>query len=230
MRDVVDNYVRELLLQELKTPSILYWFCRTPSSTPDEKLAHIEQYNVLHDPLALIEHPTQIPAEVGVYGWYFLTLPPRTPTAAYYSIDSNALLYVGITGIKGKTKTPRHLRKRIIGEHLRNDSYASTLRHSLAFLLHNALALRVRPKRPGGTAWWLGAVGEQLLTDWLCGHARVMFVPYDKPKSIETQLFANCGHLLPFNISRDNHRISDFGRRLRDERRDWVKQALTNAS
>jgi hypothetical protein len=211
-------------------PSILHWLCRNPPSTTDEQFAHIGQYDTLCDPRVLIEKPDQVFTKIGFYAWYFRILPPRIPTAPYYSIDNAVLLYFGITGLKKKAKTPRNLRKRIVGEHLGNDSYASTLRRSLAFLLHDTLGLSVRLKRPGGTAWWLGAAGEQLLTDWICEHARVMFVPYGKPKSIETQVVANCGHLLPLNISRDNRRISEFGRRLRDERRNWVKQALTNTS
>jgi hypothetical protein len=39
-----------------------------------------------------------------------------------------------------------------IGEHLGNDSYASTLRYSLAFLLQHTLGLSVYLKRPDGKA------------------------------------------------------------------------------
>ena len=139
--------------------------------------------------------PTLIPAERGVYGWWFDRPPPGAPAEETRLLRGWRLLYVGVAG--RRSGGSRTLRKRL-ANHLRGPVATSTLRRTLAVLLAEELALDLTRTASGKMAIGDGD-GEARLTDWMAEHARVAWVVDDEPRAIELAVITQ-GPRLPLNI------------------------------
>ena len=182
----------------------------------------------LHYPSQLLRSSDQVPGSPGLYAWYFDGFPdvpdglPGIPKTNCYLVEHWRLMYIG-TAPRNECSSG-DLRKRICWQHLGKSAAASTLRFSLAFLLQEELNLEIRRRRPGGKSWWLGAEGEQLLTEWMCDHARVVWSPVSRPWDHEGKMVAVLGSELPLNIR--GNAGNPFAVRLKRERTKWRKRYL----
>lgn len=175
----------------------------------------------LHYPSEVLRSSGQVPNSQGLYAWYFDGLP-GVPMTNCYSVGHWWLMYIG-TAPRNEDSSG-NLRKRIRGQHLGKSVAASTLRFSLAFLLQEELSLDIMRRRPGGKSWWLGAEGEQSLTDWMCNHARVVWSAVPRPWDQEGKMVGVLGGELPLNIR--GNAGNPFALRLKRDRTVWRKRCL----
>jgi len=80
----------------------------------------------------VLSKPSPVPAERGLYAWFFKEVPGITPMDGCIVKDNLTLLYVGISP-KNDTST-QNLRKRIT-YHYQGNAEGSTLRQTLGVLL-----------------------------------------------------------------------------------------------
>jgi len=175
----------------------------------------------LYSPTQLLRSPRQVPAAPGIYAWYFDALP-RIPTANCYSVGRWRLMYIG-TAPRNEDSSG-NLRKRICKQHLGKSVSASTLRFSLAFLLQKELDLEITRRKQGDKSWWLGAAGEQSLTDWMCDHALVAWSAAPQPWEHEGRMVGVLGGALPLNIR--GNTSNPLALRLKRDRTRWRKRCL----
>lgn len=142
-----------------------------------------------------------IPADPGVYAWWFRDSLPRVSTEGTLNIGEYRLLYVGIAprapSRKG-TASRSNLRKRIRSDHLGTRIGSSTLRRSLAALLGSSLAFAPRRNDAGRPV--MAKEEEARLTAWMAENAAVSNLPHPQPWDVEAELIAN-GPSLPLNIA-----------------------------
>jgi hypothetical protein len=85
----------------------------------------------------VLARPCPVPAEAGVYGWYFKGLP-GVPISTCVERDGLRLLYVGISPKappQGGGRPSRQSLRSRVRYHYRGNAYGSTLRLSLGCLL-----------------------------------------------------------------------------------------------
>jgi hypothetical protein len=130
------------------------------------------------------ERPSIVPAEAGVYGWWFLNELPGVPIDGTLQQGEWRLLYVGIapSGLTSARK-PRTLRDRL-KNHCRGPAKTSTVRRTLACLLKSKLRLHLTRN----AARKLLVVPEEALTDWMNSHARVAWALCNEPWRCEDKI------------------------------------------
>ncbi len=166
--------------------------------------------------------PCPVPAEPGVYGWWFRLMPTSMDTHGCVTTNDCTLLYVGISPKRppanGKPPSTENLRKRI-RYHYTGNAEGSTLRKTLGCLLSDELGIELR--RVGSGRRMTFAVGEQSLSTWLARNALVNWVPCDAPWEVEARLIADLD--LPLNLDANAH--NPFYKRLKAVRAEAVEQA-----
>jgi hypothetical protein len=155
--------------------------------------------------------PSPIPAQPGVYAWYFTLAPPGVPTADCQRWDGSTLLYVGISPKApprdGGRPSRQNLRRRI-RYHYRGNAAGSTLRLSLGCLLATELGIELRRVGSGERLTFAG--GEQSLAQWMAANARVCWHVVPEPWLSESALVGQLS--LPFNL--DQNSAGPFRREL----------------
>jgi hypothetical protein len=146
----------------------------------------------------LKQKPCPIPAESGVYAWYFKQLPANIPSRDCHSHNDLTLLYVGIS--PSRPESSNTLRKRI-KHHLRGNAYGSTLRLSLGCLLGDELGIQLCRMGRGNRKTF--GSGEGLLSDWIAQNAFVIWTVHPEPWHLEDELIRELS--LPLNL-RGNER------------------------
>ncbi|WP_201308900.1 GIY-YIG nuclease family protein [Puerhibacterium puerhi] len=148
--------------------------------------------------------PSSVPAEPGVYAWYFDISPLEALPEGVYENELGHLLYVGIAPRKPRSRDGRpsreNLRKRI-REHFSGDASRSTLRLTLGSLLSDELKLQLR--RVGASERRTFGEGEAVLSDWIAEHARACWYVDRRPWDIESALIADL--VLPLNLAQNEH-------------------------
>lgn len=158
---------------------------------------------------------TIIPDAGGVYGWWFNAPLPGVPLDGTLDKDGYRLLYVGIAPRKPSaagSESKSTLRKRITRNHLGNRVASSTLRRSLAWLLHEQMGFAIDLNRAGKQV--MAAVQEASLTGWMRDHAALSFVVDPAPWDLEDWLI-QVGPKLPINIRGSGHPFSVVLRKMR---------------
>jgi hypothetical protein len=144
--------------------------------------------------------PWLVPAEEGVYGWWFRSLPYRIEVAGCCRYRELTLLYVGISPDRppanGRAASRQNLRKRI-RQHYTRTAAASTLRRTLGCLLAAELGLHLRPTGSSGRRTNFGT-GEQLLSEWMAANAFVSWLVRKHPWELEDELIGKLD--LPLNL------------------------------
>jgi hypothetical protein len=149
--------------------------------------------------------PSSVPAEAGIYGWWFDAALEEISEGCH-SKNSFNLLYVGIApsapprdGVKMRT-----LRDRLLN-HCRGPMATSTLRRTLAAILKEQQKLSIQRAASGKSQ--MPADDEAKLTRWMAEHARVTWLIAPSPWAIEDELLKH-GPRLPLNIrgSSDSYR------------------------
>jgi hypothetical protein len=167
--------------------------------------------------------PCPIPKSSGVYAWYFDEVPGHVPTEGCHQALGHTLLYVGISPsappTNGRSPSRQTLWSRV-RYHFRGNAYGSTLRFTLGCLLADRLGIKLRRIGSGKTMTFTNP-GEQALDAWMADHAKVVWVPVDRPWELEAQLFRQLS--LPLNIQ--DNRSHAFCATLQALRRGAVEAA-----
>ena len=146
--------------------------------------------------------PSLVPAQPGVYAWYFNLSPLEALPERVHENELGYLLYVGIAPRMPRSQDGRpsgqNLRSRI-RKHFSGDASRSTLRLTLGSLLSTELQLR----RVGASERRTFGEGEAVLADWIAKHARVCWYVDPRPWPIESALIADL--ILPLNLAQNEH-------------------------
>lgn len=143
--------------------------------------------------------PYPVPAEPGVYGWWFKTLPADIDVSnCIRREDGLVLLYAGISPSKPSSAgvaSKQNIRRRI-KLHYAGDASVSTLRKSLGCLLSEELGIQLR--RVGPTERFKFGSGEEQLSQWMADNALVSWIIHPQPWLLEDELIKTVD--LPLNI------------------------------
>lgn len=170
-----------------------------------------------------LTRPSPIPAQSGVYAWYFNVSPPGVPIEGTHRTDFGYLLYIGIAPREPRRSDSRpssqNLRKRI-RNHFRGNASGSTLRLTLGSLLADELGIQLR--RTGSSERLTFGDGEAVLSDWMAEHARVCWRVDPEPWLLEAKLISEL--VLPLNLDQNKH--SAFHATLTAARKEQRRTAL----
>ena len=168
--------------------------------------------SVFYSRSEVLSKPSPVPAERGLYAWFFKEVPGITSMDGCIVKDNLTLLYVGISP-KNDTST-QNLRKRIT-YHYRGDAEGSTLRQTLGVLLTKESDYPMR--RVGrGKRMTFTHLGKGWLDDWMESNAFVCWVTHPSPWEIEREIIESVS--LPLNIQHNKHH--PFSKTLREMRQE----------
>lgn len=170
-----------------------------------------------------LTRPTPVPAQPGIYGWYFDVPPLGVPVEGTHRTEAGYLLYVGIAPREPRRSdskpSSQNLRGRI-HTHFRGNASGSTLRRTLGSLLASELGIQLR--RTGRSERLTFGAGEAALSDWMAEHARVCWLVDAEPWRIETEVISELA--LPLNLDQNTH--SGFHATLSAARAEQKRIAL----
>jgi hypothetical protein len=148
----------------------------------------------------VLTSPSPVPAEDGVYGWWFRQLPPLVEPSGCCQHQDLTLLYAGISPgqppANGRQPSTQNIRKRI-KYHYTGNAEGSTLRKTLGCLLADELAIQLR--RVGNGNRMTFVEGEQALSSWMADNAYVSWVVRTRPWELEDYLISALN--LPLNLT-----------------------------
>jgi hypothetical protein len=148
----------------------------------------------------VLASPSPVPAEAGVYGWWFRSLPTRIDVSKCCRHQGLTLLYVGISPDRpptnGRAASKQNLRKRL-RQHYTRTAAASTLRRTLGCLLAKELGLHLQLAGSSGRRTNFGN-GERVLSDWMAANALVSWHVREQPWEFEDELIQQLD--LPLNL------------------------------
>ena len=151
----------------------------------------------------VLETPSPVPRQPGVYAWYFRETPPNVPLENCHSYDQHTLLYVGISPKEppknGSAPSKQKLFDRV-RYHYRGNAEGSTLRLTLGCLLSEKLGIQLR--RVGSGKRMTFAQGEHVLSQWMEKNAFVVWVVDSEPWYLEEKIITEIS--LPLNLDMNN--------------------------
>lgn len=146
-----------------------------------------------------LTRPCPVPAEPGVYGWWFRELPLDQDTSTCLTRDGLTLLYVGISpkrpASNGRAPSQQNLRKRVT-YHFCGNAEGSTLRKTLGVLLEGRLGTTLR--RVGSGNRMTFADREGVLSEWMEQNAYVSYLVDPTPWETEATLIKSLD--VPLNL------------------------------
>ena len=174
-----------------------------------------------HSREEVLAKPNPVPAEPGVYGWWFKLLPADIETSkCVHRDDGLVLLYAGISPSKPSAAgvaSRQNIRRRI-KTHYTSNASRSTLRKSLGCLLADELGLELR--RVGLSERFMFGSGEATLSEWMAHNALVSWITHPRPWLLEDELIECLD--LPLNIEGADN---PFTATLKSVRRSAVARA-----
>ena len=182
--------------------------------------------SVFYSRSEVLSKPSPVPAERGLYAWFFKEVPGITPMDRCIVKDNLTLLYVGISP-KNDIST-QNLRKRITC-HYRGNAEGSTLRQTLGVLLTKESDYPLR--RVGrGKRMTFTHLGEGWLDDWMESNAFVCWVTHPSPWEIEREIIESVS--LPLNIQDNRHHpFSETLSEMRSEAKRFAREtSIANES
>lgn len=169
------------------------------SATSESAAERFLHDSVLHSRSQVLDRPSPVPAQSGVYGWWFRQRPSDLDDSACFHRDGLPLLYTGISPKRpptnGKPPSTQNLRSRV-RTHYTGNAAGSTLRKTLGCLLAEQLGIELR--RVGSGQRLTFALGEQELSKWMGENAFVSWLPHDEPWEVEDHLIASLD--VPLNL------------------------------
>ncbi|WP_054532520.1 GIY-YIG nuclease family protein [Herpetosiphon geysericola] len=144
--------------------------------------------------------PELIPAQPGIYGWWFKTIPPQVPNVGCLHIAGWTLLYLGISPARNNPTSRQNLRKRL-RDHMLGRANSSTLRLSLGCLLSEQLNLKLAAYGP--SKYVAFGEGEKRLSQWLAANTGLSWLVHPQPWLIKPELLQH--YVLPLNIKGNDH-------------------------
>ncbi|MFE1664090.1 GIY-YIG nuclease family protein [Microbacterium sp. P02] len=152
----------------------------------------------------VLARSSAIPAEPGLYAWYFDEPVPGVPLDACHTTVHGTLLYVGISPgpppRNGRSPSRQNLYKRI-RYHYTGNAAGSTLRLTLGCHLGSTLGIDLR-RVGSGDRLTFSPAGEVALSEWMARHARVAFLEHAAPWEVEPELIAAVN--VPLNIDHNS--------------------------
>ena len=152
----------------------------------------------------VLANPSPVPAQDGIYGWWFRQLPPLVEASGCCQNQGLTLLYAGISPkqvpVSGRGPSLENLQKRI-RYHYTGNAEGSTLRKTLGCLLADELGIQLR--RVGSGKRMTFAEGEKALSAWMADNAYVTWVVRSRPWELEAYLITALD--LPLNIEGNSH-------------------------
>jgi hypothetical protein len=147
-------------------------------------------------PVSLDIARARLPKTGGLYAWWIAknVLPVVPSTTHHNGLD---LLYIGIA--PSGTSSTATLSSRVVGNHMRGNIAASTLRRTLAALLLDELKLTPLRRK---TKVILPKEQNQLLSDWQQRHLKLTWHPTSKPWLLEHAVIAELAP--PLNLAANN--------------------------
>ena len=149
----------------------------------------------------VLDSPSAVPAEPGVYAWYVDAPPHHVPLDGCHRSEQGFLLYAGISPKEPSSdgrQSNQNLRKRL-RNHYRGNASGSTLRLTLGCLLEAELSIRLQPTPSGRLTF---GSGEDVLSDWMEAHTRVTWLVHAEPWRVEHGLIAQLS--LPLNLDQNS--------------------------
>lgn len=161
----------------------------------------------------VLQRPSPVPVENGIYAWYFRQIPSGVPTDNCLTFKGKTLLYIGIAPVKANSR--QSLSKRINRNHYRGNAYGSTLRKTLGVLLEKKSGFPLR-RVGNGNRITLTPAGERWLDEWMEKNAFVAWALHHKPWEIEPGVLRKVSS--PLNIKdNDHHPFCSTLRAMRSE-------------
>ncbi|MGY2001688.1 GIY-YIG nuclease family protein [Blastococcus sp. SYSU DS1024] len=160
-----------------------------------------------------------VPTEPGLYAWW--SLPGALPgvSGPGHPDGQHELVYVGLA--RSTPSSRATLRSRVVGNHIRGTTGQSTLRRSLASLLHEQQGWRSRyTDRP-----LLVPEDELELNAWMQDHLALTWAVHEEPWTVEAHVIAE---LTP-PLNQSANAAHPLYRHVRDARRRW-RTAARHAS
>ena len=164
---------------------------------------HLEQLVRASTPYSksdILAKPCPIPADSGVYAWFFDQVPNAVPVDGLLLSDALTLLYVGISPnppSPSGAMSSQTVRSRI-RYHFSGNAYGSTLRKTLGCLLSEQLGIHLQRVGISNTRITFGDAGEKALSTWMADHARVAWLIHLEPWVIEDEAIERLN--LPLNL------------------------------
>lgn len=156
----------------------------------------------LYSRAEILASPSPVPAEPGLYAWYFRRLPGPVTAEHCITRDGLHLLYAGISPkappANGAKPSSQTIRSRL-RYHMRGNAFGSTLRLTLGCLLADELGIQLR--RVGSGTRLTFADGEHTLSDWLHQNALVCWVTTPEPWVVEEEMIRTVP--LPLNLDQN---------------------------
>jgi len=149
---------------------------------------------ILYSRSAVLSKPSPVPAERGLYAWYFREIPGAIPIDKCVMSGDLTLLYVGISPKNETSK--ENLRKRIT-YHYRGNAEGSTLRQTLGVLLTEESDYPLR-RVGSGKRMTFTHLGECWLDEWMEDNAFVCWVKHPAPWEMENEIISELS--LPLNL------------------------------
>lgn len=170
----------------------------------------------------VLARPSPVPAQDGVYGWWFRKLPRLVAADGCRQHQGLTLLYVGISPnrppLNRRSPSRQSLQDRI-KYHYTGNAEGSTLRKTLGCLLGDELGIQLR--RVGSGTRMTFVEGEQALSAWMAENAYVSWIVRDRPWDLEDELITALG--VPLNLQGNQH--NRFHSALTDVRASCVAWA-----
>lgn len=141
----------------------------------------------------VLSKPSPVPAESGIYAWYFRDIPEGVPTENCHMIGDLTLLYVGISPVK--SMSAENLKKRV-QTHYRGNAWGSNIRLTLGVLLENQSGYPLRRVGSGNRRTFTH-LGERWLDSWMERNAFVCWSQIKEPWNIEAGVIGQID--LPLN-------------------------------
>jgi hypothetical protein len=152
----------------------------------------------------VLARPSPVPAQAGVYGWWFQRLPALIVADGCCQHQGLWLLYAGISPDRPpqneRPPSKQNLRDRI-KYHYTGNAEGSTLRKTLGCLLADELGIQLRRVGSGNRMTFVQ--GEQALSAWMTENAYVSWVVRDSPWELEDELITALD--LPLNLQGNKH-------------------------
>jgi len=130
----------------------------------------------------VLTRPCPVPAEPGVYGWWFRRWPSPVSTGGCRCHQGLVLLYAGISPDRppanGRPASKQTIADRI-RYHYTGNAEGSTLRKTLGCLLASELGIELR--RVGSGSRMTFGAGEKVLSAWMAENAFVSWMARDAP-------------------------------------------------
>ncbi len=156
-----------------------------------------------------------LPADRGLYGLFFKSVPGMTPSAGCYIRDDMHLLYIGTAGAN-PTKEGT-LRRRLGSQHLGGNERRSTLCHTLACLLPELAGPALARSERGNIKFHTSADGVRRLQSWMDMNIAACWTIHARPAELEADLIGR--YATPLNVDFSDHAFVGVLRSLRDQRR-----------